>query len=280
LGRSKQALDRSKRIGIAVNVLDAERALPQHRASKATYDVITCFSAYMLGACGPTSGCCRRRRRLARSQTWPTSTLTSGTTIGRIGNSSCPFAASVARQDRFGLAGATAYFCGMATHVAADVVVHQLVNVSAGAYNLLEKLKKVFPDKTWQNEKWSGLGKNIWNTHNKVEHYWTPTCAIATLETSRPSGRIALRTRRTGFRNWLPTVDGLMDYARRNYMEGSAVVEDCKSALNEPLVKYAVGKAIDVSPSLLRPSIGTRQGGSALHIRHSGSPGFRGLSVQ
>jgi hypothetical protein len=53
-------------------------------------------------------------------------------------------------------------------------VVHQLVNISAGAYTLLEKWRVIFPDKAWQNEDWTigSLGKNIWNTHNKIEHYW------------------------------------------------------------------------------------------------------------
>jgi hypothetical protein len=62
-----------------------------------------------------------------------------------------------------------AYFYGMATHIATDCVVHQLVNVSAGAYHLLKKKwydedRKVphIPTKKLQ----------LWNTHNKVEHYW------------------------------------------------------------------------------------------------------------
>src|SRR6266568_647355 len=52
----------------------------------------------------------------------------------------------------------------MATHVGADLVVHELVNVSAGAYNLLV-------EDVWRNEQTS-LPFKIWNTHNKVEHYW------------------------------------------------------------------------------------------------------------
>ena len=59
----------------------------------------------------------------------------------------------------------------MATHVAADLVIHQLVNVVAGAYNLLEK-RHLLQDKVWENEHGGAMGLNIWNTHNKVEHFW------------------------------------------------------------------------------------------------------------
>jgi len=44
----------------------------------------------------------------------------------------------------------------MATHVAADLVVHQLVNVMAGAYNLLEEDIAYLFGNTWVNEHGGG----------------------------------------------------------------------------------------------------------------------------
>jgi hypothetical protein len=60
----------------------------------------------------------------------------------------------------------------MATHVAADLVVHQLVNVMAGAYNLLEEDIAYLFGNTWVNEHGGGYDIRLWNTHNKVEHFW------------------------------------------------------------------------------------------------------------
>jgi hypothetical protein len=58
-----------------------------------------------------------------------------------------------------------AYFMGMATHFAADLVMHELVNVYAGSYHI--------QDDCWEME--HGLSQkpfNIRKTHSKVEHYW------------------------------------------------------------------------------------------------------------
>jgi hypothetical protein len=58
-----------------------------------------------------------------------------------------------------------AYFTGMAVHVATDLVMHELVNVYAGAYNILKHC--------WENEHGASTWvKNLWSTHNKVEHFW------------------------------------------------------------------------------------------------------------
>jgi hypothetical protein len=229
------------------NVLDAGASFARSiRASKATYDVITCFSAYMLGACGPDFWMLPSEATIGPIPDMADEHFD----LGHYNRTHRQFELSICRVGGPGktdLASLVqrAYFCGMATHVAADVVVHQLVNVSAGAYNLLEKLKKVFPDKTWQNEKWSGLGKNIWNTHNKVEHYWDTYVRYRYLGDLPPFWPNSFANQENWFPQLgFPTVDGLMDYARRNYMEGSAVVEDCKSALNEPLVKYAVERPL------------------------------------
>ncbi len=56
----------------------------------------------------------------------------------------------------------TAYILGYLSHIALDILGHVKVNVFAGAYHQLEKV--------WENEQ-GLLTKDIWNNHNKVEHY-------------------------------------------------------------------------------------------------------------
>lgn len=152
-------------------VIEQAAEFKKELQQRPNYDDITCFSAYMLGACGPDF--------------WM---LPSGGLIipnfgehhfdlGHYNRTHQQFFVSVDRlkgksaADKLQGTGKgvltvkaeMAYFLGMATHVAADLIIHQLVNVSAGAYNLLEKC--------WENENGS-LPKNIWSTHNKVEHFW------------------------------------------------------------------------------------------------------------
>jgi hypothetical protein len=126
---------------------------------------VTCFSAYMLGACGPDFWTCpayvanhvkpqtagvhfdlghynRAHEQFRRS-------------IERVGGKSKGPQMDVERS----------YFLGMATHVAADLVLHELVNVSAGAYNLLQK-------ELWYSEHPGFVNPKLWNAHNKVEHFW------------------------------------------------------------------------------------------------------------
>ena len=141
------------------------------------YDAITCFSAYMLGACGPDFWTVGSTSHFLR--TFIPDTASEHFDLGHYNRTHHQFELSVAKvggAERTDLKALVqqAYFLGVATHVAADLVVHQLVNISAGAYNLLEKWRVIFPDKAWQNEDWTigSLGKNIWNTHNKIEHYW------------------------------------------------------------------------------------------------------------
>ena len=146
------------------------------QASK-EYDAITCFSAYMLGACGPDFWTVGSTSHFLRSLI--PDRAPEHFDLGHYNRTHHQFELSVAdvgganKTDLQSLVQ-RAYFLGMATHVAADLVVHQLVNISAGAYNLLEKWSYIFPDKAWQNEDWTlgSLGKNLWNTHNKIEHYW------------------------------------------------------------------------------------------------------------
>jgi outer membrane protein OmpA-like peptidoglycan-associated protein len=60
----------------------------------------------------------------------------------------------------------TAYILGFISHIATDITCHPLVNVFAGAYHQQKQ-------KRWEFE--SGLmnlRKNVFNDHNKIEHYW------------------------------------------------------------------------------------------------------------
>jgi hypothetical protein len=134
---------------------------PRYSAAR---DDITCFSAYMLGACGPDFWAVLSDTGMVI----PDSALEQFN-LGHYNRSHRQFQASVCTvgngeslQDRV----QKAYFHGMATHFAADLIVHELVNVSAGAYNLLHEL--------WISEQATGYleRKKSWTMHNKVEHYW------------------------------------------------------------------------------------------------------------
>jgi len=61
---------------------------------------------------------------------------------------------------------------GMATHIAADLIIHQLVNVTAGAYNLLEK--------TWNNEHGGDWGCIFGTPTTRSSTSGTATFAIVT----------------------------------------------------------------------------------------------------
>jgi hypothetical protein len=131
---------------------------------KPARDDITCFSAYMLGACGPDFWA------VLSDTGWviPDSALDQFN-LGHYNRSHRQFQASIAtvgNGDSLQARAQKAYFHGMATHLAADLVVHELVNVSAGAYNLLHEL--------WISEQATGYieKKKSWTMHNKVEHYW------------------------------------------------------------------------------------------------------------
>ena len=131
----------------------AGRLAGKIREEKATHDAITCFSAYMLGACGPDFWTVPSHSFFDLIP----DTAPEHFDLGHYNRTHRQFELSVAdvgganKADLQSLVQ-RAYFLGMATHVAADLVVHQLVNISAGAYNLLEKWSYIFPDKAWQNE--------------------------------------------------------------------------------------------------------------------------------
>jgi len=135
---------------------------------------ITCFSAYMLGACGPDFWTLPSQPISKRFKVPSMAPIHFD--LGHYNRTHRQFELSI--EDVGGPSKTDiksrvqrSYFLGMATHVAADLVIHQLVNVVAGAYNLLEK-RHLLQDKVWENEHGGAMGLNIWNTHNKVEHFW------------------------------------------------------------------------------------------------------------
>jgi hypothetical protein len=136
---------------------------------KKTYNEITCFSAYMLGACGPDFWTVTSPPKNPKLNPVP-DTASQHFDLGHYNRTHQQFQVAIERWNKmekdsskkFQIQVEQAYFYGMATHIAADCVIHQLVNVSAGAYNLLEE--KWYCEQT-KNPK-------LWNTHNKVEHYW------------------------------------------------------------------------------------------------------------
>jgi hypothetical protein len=126
---------------------------------------VTCFSAYMLGACGPDFWTCPAHvANYVKPQT-------AGVhfDLGHYNRSHEQFKRSIERVGGKSKGPQTdierSYFLGMATHVAADLVIHELVNVSAGAYNLLQK-------ELWYSEHPGFVNPKLWNVHNKVEHFW------------------------------------------------------------------------------------------------------------
>ncbi|OFX19290.1 MAG: hypothetical protein A2V77_10120 [Anaeromyxobacter sp. RBG_16_69_14] len=136
-------------------------------------DNIACFSAYMLGACGPDFW---TLPSVPEGLLPVPDVATAHFDLGHYNRTHRQFEVSVQRvgkKDDLKSRLEQAYFHGMATHFAADLVVHQLVNVSAGAYNLLQK--------NWHHEQARNQGLidrtaadvvALWSTHNKVEHYW------------------------------------------------------------------------------------------------------------
>ena len=141
---------------------------------KENLDNITCFSAYMLGACGPDFWTVTSE---PKSWLGVPSRAKLHFDLGHYNRTHRQFELSIAEvggKDRDDLQTRVqrSYFLGMATHVAADLVVHQLVNVMAGAYNLLEEDIAYLFGNTWVNEHGGGYDIRLWNTHNKVEHFW------------------------------------------------------------------------------------------------------------
>ena len=137
------------------------KASEAYIASHPQRAAMVAFSAYAFGACGP--------------DIWTIPQAWSPPTVGehhfdlghynRTHQQFQVFLRKLALQvDRKAPASLAqqAYYLGMATHLGADLVVHQLVNRTAGAYDRLQKV--------WRAE--SGSRPQAWNTHNKIEHFW------------------------------------------------------------------------------------------------------------
>jgi hypothetical protein len=125
---------------------------------------VSCFSAYMLGACGPDFWTVPAKTGLGVIPDFGSIHFD----LGHYNRTHQQFRRSIEKIGGKGDAQSNLerwYFLGMATHIAADLVVHELVNVSAGAYNLLKK-------KNWESEHPGFPNLKLWNAHNKVEHFW------------------------------------------------------------------------------------------------------------
>jgi hypothetical protein len=148
-------------------------------------DDAICFSAFMLGACGPDFWTLPSEPDSGIKPDFASQHFD----LGHYNRTHLQFEVSLRklreeRPDPFQARVEQSYFLGMATHLGGDLVLHQLVNVSAGAYDLLKFGRAPFKG-TWSNEQGyeiltsgpsaaHGAGDVgwIWTTHNKVEHYW------------------------------------------------------------------------------------------------------------
>jgi hypothetical protein len=145
----------------------ATQELETSLRTQSDYGPITCFSAYMLGACGPDFW-----TLMSKEGGLPSGDHTAGIhfDFGHYNRTHQQFRVSGDRlrsRQAWSLTDRVerAYFTGMAVHVATDLVMHELVNVYAGAYNILKHC--------WENEHGATTWvKNLWSTHNKVEHFW------------------------------------------------------------------------------------------------------------
>lgn len=195
------------------------------------YDV-TCFSAYMLGACGPDF--------------WTLlgpgfSTAGIHFDMGHYNRTHQQFKTAIKRWKEknpgaFQQKVEMSYFMGMATHIATDLVLHQLVNVYAGAYNLLK-------DK-WENEHGNrtltGLFKR-WNAHNKVEHFWDSYIRYRYIG---DYGYIWKghdeKHQLLGEPLWFATVENLIEHVRR--MKSFDLKDDLIDWLKKDSVKWKIEK--------------------------------------
>ena len=213
-----------------------QRALQTDAALPGTWDEVACFSAYMLGACGPDFWTLPSKSKREKIPDFAGKHFD----LGHYNRTHRQFQVSVSK-----LAGGDdvqarlekSYFLGMATHLAGDPVLHELVNVYAGAYNLLEK--------KWENEQ-GWLAKNIWSTHNKVEHYWDTYVRYRFLGDHGPVWGTDGRRAGSGA-SWfapleLPTAGSLARWVKAN-REGKARSR-LLAALGRDDVKFAIEKPL------------------------------------
>lgn len=248
----QKALLEAARLAISTNtfLIRMKKAHEDWRESVLTKkdhdpDAIVCFSAYMLGACGPDFW------------TLPSVSVngiipdfgSAHFDLGHYNRTHRQFEVSVARigkRDDLQARVEKSYFMGMATHFAADLVIHQLVNISAGAYNLLKK--------TWLNEQpyaHSWLDKfttdklALWSMHNKVEHFWDSYVRSCWLGDFGP-----LWHEETGA-GWgsfqalgLPTLDALYRDLEKIEFKDEKVRANIKRALNTNAAKWALERPL------------------------------------
>jgi uncharacterized protein YlxP (DUF503 family) len=219
-------------------------------ALKENLDAVTCFSAYMLGACGPDFWTLPSEPK----ELWLVPRMAEiHFDLGHYNRTHRQFELSIAEvggksKDDLQTRVQRSYFLGMATHIAADLVVHQLVNVVAGAYNLLEHKKVLWFGKTWVNEHGGAYDMRLWNTHNKVEHFWDSYVRYhylgdldpfwpPALQSQGASGNSA--TQHGAFPLNFPTIEGLEREAAKY-----GVLQRCAKFLQKEETRFAVEKPL------------------------------------
>lgn len=215
------------------------------------YDNTTCFSAYMLGACGPDF--------------WTVlgpgfETAGIHFDIGHYNRTHHQFKVAIKRwkEKKHRLTELQrkvemSYFLGMATHIATDLIIHQLVNVYAGAYNLLND--------AWENEHgnrtMTGMFKK-WNTHNKVEHFWDSYIRYRYLgDYSYIWKGEDEKDLLMGEPLWFPTIENLIAHVNR--MKAFDLQNDLVDWLKKDAVKWKIEKPF-IFPRLACDRIMNRQG--------------------
>ncbi|MDA8142252.1 MAG: zinc dependent phospholipase C family protein [Desulfobacteraceae bacterium] len=221
---------------------------------QAVYDNVTCFSAYMLGACGPdlwTVPCPGFKTAGIHFD------------MGHYNRTTHQFKVAIKRwkekkksdknyTNSLQYKVELSYFLGMATHIATDVVVHQLVNVYAGAYNLLES--------KWESEHGALAGlKNLWNTHNKVEHFWDSYIRYRYLGDYSYiwKGEDDDKKKELMEPLWFPTAENLIEHLNR--MKEFDLKSDLISWLKSKDRKYKIEKPF-ILPRVVCDRITQRQG--------------------
>jgi hypothetical protein len=138
---------------------------PKAKAAPPGHDV-ACFSAFMLGAVGPDFWMVPADNSWASAWDSAMARAPNYFNLGHYNRAHEQFRRSfIGIRNGKGVQADVerSYFCGMATHIAADLFIHQFVNTTAGAYNELQ-------ESYWTNE--HGMnGFYLWNLHNKVEQY-------------------------------------------------------------------------------------------------------------
>lgn len=190
------------------------------------YDPITLFSAYTLGACGPDFW------TLTSESKYGIIPDTAGLhfDLGHYNRSHRQFQVAIKRwqgmdKNSLQVKAEQAYFYGMATHIATDCVVHQLVNVYAGAYHLLVR-------DNWYSEHATAPIK-LWNTHNKVEHYWDSYIRYRYLGDTGPvfeKDKMNLDSENWIYPLGFPTLETIIDTIKKDIEEYRLEFKTCGNA--------------------------------------------------